>query len=335
MMSGDGNDTETEWSEDEKTDPSIDLDVDEKTDPQLDSGVAAQSLSHSDNSTGDTVEPTKVSAPTGTRGLVAVVVLVAAAMVFFWPQPGAEELKVANKMAAAQNVQGAVVAYEQIIMKWPDSRSATKAIDARRTVLFDALQQIDKTEKDRLKVADWYAGFAKGNPDTKEAEASEVRAKEIRAEVKKQEEEAAEARAKLAAERSACSNARELDTKAAWKTLLDEQPNITCSKEGNNRLAMRDATAAERASIKRYSNICLGIKRRCTQMGKQYMYLMESGRWAEAKRMMNRLTNVEASKSFQPRMKGDDIISRLKEDGVYTKKIEKEHADACAVLGDL
>jgi hypothetical protein len=213
--------------------------------------------------------------------------------------------------------------------------SAKKAVNARRTVMFEALKKIDKTEKDRLKVADWYAGFAKGNPDTSEGDASEVRAKEILAEVKEKEEQAAKARAKLADERRACASARSVDTKAAWKTLLDENPTITCSVEGENRLAMRDATSAERSSIKRYSNICLGIKRRCTQLGKQYMYLLNSGRWAEAKRMMNRLTNVEVSKSFQPRMKGDDIISRLKKAGVYTKKIEKEHADACAVLSDL
>jgi len=65
------------------------------------------------------------------------------------------------------------------------------------------------------------------------------------------------------------------------------------------------------------------------------MNLMNSGRWSEAKRLMNRLTNVEAMKSFQPREKGMEIINRLEEKGVYTKKIEDEHTDACAVLSDL
>jgi hypothetical protein len=339
MISGDDNDIESDSYEDEKTDPSIQLDDDEKTDPRLDLRPAGQGLQQNDGNMVDVGASTKPSLlnrlKKGFRVWVVAAVLVIAVMGVLSVQPGTEELERANEMAAAENIQGAVAAYGHIIQQWPDSRTAKKAASARRKILYEALQQIDKTEKNRLKVADWYAGFAKGHPNTAEGQASEVRSKEILAEIKDKEQQAAEARAKLGKERSACSGAREADTKAAWKALLDENPNISCSAEGGKRLAMRDASSAERASIQRHSNVCLGIKRRCTKMGKQYMNLMNSGRWSEAKRLMNRLTNVEAMKSFQPREKGMEIINRLEEKGVYTKKIEDEHTDACAVLSDL
>ena len=86
---------------------------------------------------------------------------------------------------------------------------------------------------------------------------------------------------------------------------------------------MRDSTRAERVSIQRYSNICLGIKRRCTPIAEQHMNLMNTGRWAEAKRLMRRLTTVEIGKSFQPQQRGQTII-----DGI-------EKGGGCTVLSDL
>lgn len=250
--------------------------------------------------------------------------------------PGREELAAADTLAEEGNILAALESYNAIIQTYPDTRTSRSAVASRRALKWNFIRELDekgKTEPQQL--LELYLGFAVSEADSPEAKIASERAAELEQAIAAEKERLRLEAERIEKERLACVSARRAGTKDAWRALLAEYPEHACREEAERRIAMRDATSSEKAQLKRYRDRCLSIKRSCTKMGKRYMRLMETGRWSEAERLMQRLVNVEALKSFGPRTDGEKYLEKLKADKVDTESMEKQLSDDCAVLSGL
>jgi len=109
-----------------------------------------------------------------------------------------------------------------------------------------------------------------------------------------------------------------------------DDPNAAGSDVVNEE---RKPTDAETKKARGFVKECQKIKDRCTMLGDQWKEATASGQTSKAQDLMRKMTKDEVPRSMAPRSRGEEFLAGLKSKGVEVSDLEKELADACAVLG--